>query len=124
MGGAEGTGRLWEQFSIATSSLLAIMGLEPMSMRGQNPSAMVRVFCRKNRICVSCFRRWTERGTTHCAKCNRARARSQKSRLRRNYERDVKAGVCVRCHKRSATPTNKRCQKCQDRHANQKRLSK
>jgi hypothetical protein len=39
-----------------------------------------------------------------------------------NYERDVKAGVCVRCHKRPATPTNKRCQKCQDYHANQERL--
>jgi len=34
--------------------------------------------------------------------------------VRRNYERDVKAGVCVRCHKRPATPTNKRCQRCQD----------
>ena len=36
---------------------------------------------------------------------------------------DVKAGVCVRCRKRPATPTNNRRQRCQDRHANQKRLS-
>ncbi len=85
---------------------------------------MVRAFCKKHRICVSCFRSWTERGTTRCVKCNRARSKAQKVRGHRDYERDVKAGVCVRCHKRPATPTNKRCQKCQDRHANQKRLNK
>ena len=62
---------------------------------------MVRAFCKKHRICVSCFRRWTERDTTRCGKCNRAHAKSQKVRERRNYERDVKATVCVRCHKRT-----------------------
>jgi hypothetical protein len=73
---------------------------------------------------AGCFRRRTERGTTRCGKCNRVHAQAQKMRLRRNYERDVAAGVCVRCHKRPATATNKRCQKCQDRHAEQKRLSR
>ena len=65
-------------------------------------------------------------GARHDAlrKCNRAHSKYQKSLLRRNYERDVKAGVCVRCHKLPATATNKRCQKCQDHHAKQKRLSK
>ena len=33
----------------------------------------------------------TERDTTRCVKCNRARSKYQKSPLRRNYERDVKA---------------------------------
>jgi len=95
-----------------------------MSSSGKNPGGMVRAFCKKHRICVSCRRRWTDRDTTRCDKCNRALAKSQKARYRRNYERDVKVGVCVRCHKRPATPTNKRCQKCQNYHANQKRLSK
>jgi hypothetical protein len=99
-------------------------GTRAMSRSGKNPSRMVRAFCKKHRICVSCLRRWTERGTTRCGKCNRAQAKAQKVRLRRNYERDVKAGVCVRCHKLPATATNKRCQKCQDRHADQKRLGK
>jgi len=98
--------------------------IRPMSRSGKNAGRMVRAFCKKHRICVSCLRRWTERDTTRCGKCNRARSKYQKSLLRRNYERDVKAGVCVRCHKLPATPTNKRCQKCQDRHADQKRLSK
>jgi hypothetical protein len=35
--------------------------------------------------------------TTRCAKCNRVHSKYQKSLLRQNYERDVKAGVCVRC---------------------------
>ena len=91
-----------------------------MSTSRKKPSALVRVFCKMHGICVTCRQRWTERGTTRCAKCNRAHAKSQKSRLRRNYEQDVKAGVCVRCCKRPATPTNKRCQQCQDRHANQR----
>jgi hypothetical protein len=95
-----------------------------MIRNGKNPAGMVRAFCKKHRICASCFRRWTERDTTRCAKCNRAHSKYQKSHLRRNYERDVKAGVCVRCHKLPATATNKRCQKCQDRHADQKRLGK
>ena len=95
---------------------------EPRS--GKNPSGMVRAFCKKHRICVSCYRRWTERDTTRCEKCSRAHAKYQKSHLRRNYERDVKAGVCVRCHKRPATPTNKRCQKCEANHAARKRLSR
>ena len=85
---------------------------------------MVRAFCKKHGICVSCFRRWTVRDTTRCRKCNQAHSKYQKVRERRNYERDVKAGVCVRCHKRLRTATNKRCQKCQDYHANQKRLNK
>lgn len=55
-----------------------------------------------------------------CEKCNRGRSKAQKARGRRDYERDVKAGVGVRCHKRPATPTNKRCQNCQDHHAKQK----
>jgi predicted CXXCH cytochrome family protein len=87
----------------------------------KNPSRMVRAFCKKHRICVGCFRHWVDRDTTRCVKCNRAHSKYQKSLLRRNYERDVKAGICVRCHKRPRTATNKRCQTCQDRHAQQKR---
>jgi DMSO/TMAO reductase YedYZ molybdopterin-dependent catalytic subunit len=30
-------------------------------------------------------------------------------------------GMCVRCHKRARTPTNKRCQKCQDDHYRRKK---
>jgi hypothetical protein len=110
--GAENTANLMEDFTSAGRG------------NGKNPGGMVRAFCKKHRICVSCRHRWTERGTTRCGRCNRVHAQYQKSLLRRNYERDVKAGICVRCHKRPATPTNKRCQKCQDRHASQKRLSK
>jgi hypothetical protein len=58
----------------------------------KNPSRIVRAFCKKHRICVSCFRRWTERDTTRCAKCNKAQAKYQKARLRRNYERDCEGG--------------------------------
>jgi hypothetical protein len=96
----------------------------PMTTRSNNPSRMVRAFCKKHRICVSCLRRWTERDTTRCGKCNQAHSKYQKPLLRRNYERDVKAGICVRCHKRPRTATNKRCQHCQDRHAKRKPLSR
>jgi hypothetical protein len=88
-----------------------------MSRKGKNPIGLVRAFCRKHHICARCFRRTAERGKSRCAECNRSQAKAQKIRLRRNYERDVKAGICVRCHKRPATATNKRCQKCQERHA-------
>src|SRR5713226_9841126 len=81
--------------------------------RGKNPSGMVRAFCKRHRICVTCRHHWTVRGTTRCEKCIRAHSKYQKSRTRRNYECDVKASVCVRCHKRPATATNKRCPKCQ-----------
>jgi hypothetical protein len=65
-----------------------------MSTRGQNPSVLVGAFCKERRICVSCYRPWTERDTTRCVKCNQAHG-YQKSLLRRNYERDPKAGaVC------------------------------
>ena len=77
-----------------------------MSGRTENPVGMVRAFCKKHRICARCFKRRTERDTTRCRKCNEAHAKTQKSRLRRNYDRDVLAGVCVRCHKLPATATN------------------
>ncbi len=98
--------------------------IRPMNNSGKNPGRMVRAFCKKHRICVSCRQRWTVRGTTRCEGCNRAHSKYQKVRTRRNYERDIKAGVCVRCHKRPATATNKRCPKCQDYHAKHKRPSK
>src|SRR5580704_2170409 len=91
------------------------------TVRGKDLIAKVREFCKKNRICPRCFRRTTERGKTRCRTCNRLHAKAQRVRLRRNYERDVAAGICVRCHTRRATPTNKRCKKCQERHAEQKR---
>ena len=92
-----------------------------MKTADKNPRAMVRAFCKKRGICVSCLRRWAVRGTTRCEECNQAHAKYQKVREHRNYERDVKAGVCVRCHKRPRTPTNKRCQKCQDDHYSRKK---
>ena len=95
-----------------------------MTRPDKNPAAMVRAFCKKHGICVSCRQRWTERDTTRCKGCNQAHAKYQKARERRNYERDVKAGMCVRCHKRRAKPTNKRCQKCQDYHYGLKKQSK
>jgi hypothetical protein len=43
-----------------------------MSKRGQNPSVPVGAFCKERRICLSCYRPWTERDTTRCVKCNHA----------------------------------------------------
>jgi len=64
-----------------------------MDKQGKNPSSMVRSFCKRHGICVTCRRDWTVRGTTRCEKCNRALSVYQKSYTRHNYERDVKAGV-------------------------------
>lgn len=35
--------------------------IRPMNKIGKNPRGMVRAFCKKHGICVSCLRRWTDR---------------------------------------------------------------
>jgi len=56
------------------------------------------------------------RGVTRCEDCHSREQIAQRKRLRRKYQRDRDAGICVRCHKKPAQATNLRCRDCQTYH--------
>jgi hypothetical protein len=86
-----------------------------MSTPGKNPNRMVRAFCKKHGICVSYFP--TLDGAPHntLRQMQPCALEIPEIPLRPNFERGVKAGICVRCHRRPRTSINKRSQQCQGR---------
>jgi hypothetical protein len=77
---------------------------------------LLRRQAKENGICTKCFKRCAVKGITRCRRCNRIRRISQPARLSQNYQRDMAAGKCVRCHKEPQQATNKRCVKCEAYH--------
>jgi hypothetical protein len=76
---------------------------------------ILRPFCRKNGICVHCFRRWA----THGARCENC-YESDLAFQRQRYKRRKKAGLCVKCGKRPAQDTNLRCVDCEQKNQDRK----
>src|SRR4051812_20868376 len=82
----------------------------------------MRKLAKKAKRCTRCFMNAAENGKTKCASCNQEISQAQPARLRRNYERDDAARVCVRCHKEPQQPTNKRCVACEAYHQKHKQF--